>query len=237
MVSQRGKGKAIVKTFTYINGLPELKRLETQEIDGKRYYLTPTGKKLPSITTVLGHFKKQQLKEWRDRVGTEEANKITRRASTRGTKFHNLMEKYLANQNDLFENIMPDMKQAFKDIQKMVDKIDNIHYIECSLYSEKLGVAGRTDVIGEYDRKLSVIDFKTSLREKKEEHIQNYFEQAAAYAEMYEELVGKAIDQIVVLIAVDNLPEPQCFIKQKHHYLPTLIEKINTYRKEHSHVS
>lgn len=233
MASQRSKGKIIVKTFTYISGLPELTRLETEEMNGKRYYVTPSGKKLPSVTTVLGHFKKQQLKEWRDKVGNEEANKISRRASTRGTKFHNLMEKYLANENDLFVDIMPDMKQAFKDIQKMVDKIDNIHYIECPLYSEKLGVAGRTDVIGEYDRTLSVIDFKTSLREKKEEHIQNYFEQATAYAEMYEERVGRPIDQIVVMISVDNVPEPQVFVKNKSDYVSTLMEKITQYRKEY----
>ena len=82
-----------MKTFNYVAGLPKLSPLPTEEIDGRRFYVTPDGKKYPSITTVLGHFKKQQLKEWRDRIGHEEAGKITRRASTRGTKFHNLMEK------------------------------------------------------------------------------------------------------------------------------------------------
>jgi genome maintenance exonuclease 1 len=226
-----------MKTFNYVAGLPKLSPLPTEEIDGRRFYVTPDGKKYPSITTVLGHFKKQQLKEWRDRIGHEEAGKITRRASTRGTKFHNLMEKYLRNENDLFENIMPDMKQSFKDIQIMVDKIDNIHYIECPLYSHKLGVAGRTDVIAEFDGKLSVIDFKTSLREKKESHIENYFEQATAYSIMYEELTNQPIEQIVVMISVDNLPEPQLFVKSKKDYINSLVNKIATYRKENTHVS
>jgi hypothetical protein len=223
-----------MKTFNYVAGMPHLKPLTTEEIDGKRFYISPSGKKLPSVTTVLGHFKKQQLKEWRDRIGHAEAQKITNRAATRGTKFHNLMEKYLSNEKILFENVMPDMKQAFKDFQKVIDNIDNIHYIECQLYSEKLGVAGRTDVIGEFYGIPSVIDFKTSMKEKKEEHIQNYFEQATAYSEMYEELVGSPIHQIVVLISVDGVPEPQVFIKNKSQYLDSLMEKINSYKKDHT---
>ena len=99
------------------------------------------------------------------------------------TKIHNLLEKYLDNVpvKTLTENLMPDIKQNFLDIRADVDRIDNIHYIEASLYSEKMLLAGRTDVIGEFDGTLSVIDFKTSRKEKKEEHIQDYFQQATAY--------------------------------------------------------
>jgi genome maintenance exonuclease 1 len=230
-----------MKTFRYVEGLPELKSLPTEQVDGKRYYVTPNGNRLPSVTTVLGHFKKASITEWRNRVGHEEAQKISTRASTRGTKFHNLLEKYLSNQYHnnremLFENIMPDMKQAFHDAEIALDKIDNIHYIETPLWSERLGLAGRTDVIGEYDGVLSIIDFKTSLKEKKEEWIDNYFEQGTAYALMYKERVGIAIQQVVIIISVDGLTEPQVFIKPTIDYVDSLINKIWLYKKEHTHV-
>ena len=223
-----------MKTFSYVSGLPELKSLKTEEVDGKRYYISPSGKKLPSVTTVLGHSKKHIIKEWRERVGNEEAQKISTRASVRGTKFHNMMEKYLTNDATLFENVMPDMKQAFKDTQKTVDLIDNIHYIECPLYSERLGLAGRTDVIGEFAKTLSVIDFKTSTKLKKEEWIDNYFEQGTAYALMYEELTGIPIDQIVIIISVDGETEPQVFIRDKKHYVDSLMEKTKVYKEAYN---
>lgn len=229
-----------MKTFKYVTNLPKLRTLSTEEIDGKRFYLTPKGLVLPSVTTVLGHFKRQQLKEWCERVGYEEANRISNRAATRGTKFHNLVEKYLRNQhssNNLFENVMPDMKQTFRDAQKTIDKIDNIHYIEATLYSETLGVAGRSDVIGEFDDVPSIIDFKTSLKEKKEDHILAYFEQTTAYSEMYYEMVGLSINQIVIIIAVDGRPEPQVFIKNRNDYIDGLLKKILIYQKENFHVS
>ena len=223
-----------MKTFSYVEGLPELLSLKTEEVDGKRFYVAPSGKKLPSVTTVLGHSKKHIIKEWRERVGQEEAQKISTRASVRGTKFHNMMEKYLQNDKNLFENIMPDMKQAFRDVQKTVDLIDKIHYIECSLYSERLGVAGRTDVIGEFAGTLSVIDFKTSTKLKKEEWIDNYFEQGTAYALMYEELTGKPIDQIVIIISVDGETKPQVFIRDKSYYVESLVNKIKAYKEAHN---
>ncbi len=184
------------------------------------------------ISVVL--LRKHIIKEWRERVGNEEAQKISTRASVRGTKFHNMMEKYMCNDATLFENVMPDMRQAFKDAQKTVDLIDNIHYIECPLYSERLGVAGRTDVIGEFAGTLSVIDFKTSTKLKKEEWIDNYFEQGTAYALMYEELVGTPIDQIVIIISVDGETEPQMFIRDKKYYVDSLMEKIKAYKEAYN---
>lgn len=222
-----------MKTFNYVE-MPKLTPLKTEEVDGKRYYIAPSGAKLPSVTTVLGHSKKHIIKEWRERVGQDEAQKISTRASIRGTKFHNMMEKYLMNDKTLFENVMPDMKQAFYDVQKTVDLIDNIHYIECPLYSEKLGVAGRTDCIGEFAKTLSVIDFKTATKPKKEEWIDNYFEQGTAYALMYEELVGEPINQIVIIISVDGEIEPQVFIRDTKHYVASLFDKIQAYKEAYN---
>jgi genome maintenance exonuclease 1 len=227
-----------MKIFKYLPNMPKLEPLATEEIDGKRFYVSPNGKKLPSVTTVLGHSKKQMIFEWRKRVGEEEANKISTRASIRGTKFHNMLEKYLCNEEPklIFEDVMPDMKQAFNDIRPTIDLIDNIHYIESPLYSEVLGLAGRTDVIAEFAGVPSIIDFKTSTKEKKEEWIQNYFEQGTAYSLMYEELTGKQINQIVIIISVDGSNEPQIFVKNRMDYIDSLLEKIENYKKEHKDV-
>lgn len=214
----------------------KLESLPVEETDGKRFYVSPNGIRLPSVTTVLGHFKKAQIIEWRNRVGEKQANAISGRASVRGTKFHAMMERYLGNEQNIFEGVMPDMKQAFKDVQSTLDKIDNIHYIESPLYSEILGLAGRTDVIAEYEQVPSIIDFKTSLREKKESWIENYFEQGTAYSLMYEEMTGIQINQIVVIISVDGLDKPQVFIKDRIEYIDSLMTKIDAYQKEHNYV-
>jgi CRISPR/Cas system-associated exonuclease Cas4 (RecB family) len=221
-----------MKKFNFVEGMPELKQLEVDESTGERFYISPKGVKLPSVTTVLGHFKKKSLIEWRNRVGNEQADAVMNRASTRGTKFHNMMEGYLRNEENFLDGVMPDMKQSFRDMQETLDLIDNIRYIESPLYSEKLGVAGRTDVIAEFGKTLSIIDFKTSTKQKKEQWIENYFEQGTAYALMYEELVGEPIDQVVILIATDDSDRPQVFIRDKNQYIENLLEKIHLYKQE-----
>jgi hypothetical protein len=221
-----------MKKFNYVDGLPELKQLDTDESTGERFYITPNGVKLPSVTTVLSHFKKKSLIEWRNRVGNTEADLIMNRAATRGTKFHNMMEAYLSNKEGFLEGVMPDMKQSFRDMHETLDLIDNIRYIESPLYSEKLGVAGRTDCIAEFAGIPSIIDFKTSRNEKKVEWIENYFEQGTAYALMYEELVNEPMNQIVILISVDFMERPQVFIRDKNQYVQNLLEKIHLYKQE-----
>ena len=146
------------------------------------------------------------------------------------------MESYLSNQERssfLDENVMPDMQQAFRQFVPIVDRIDNVHYLETMLYSETLGLAGQVDCIAEFDGVPSVIDFKTSLKTKREEWILNYFEQCTCYSLMYEEKTGIKAKQIVVLISVDN-EEPQVFVKQRKDYIPELVNKVKQFRLEHS---
>lgn len=168
-------------------------------------------------------------------MGEEEANKISAKASRRGTKFHSLMESYITNQaRDTFlkEDLMPDMKQAFFDMVPTLDRIDNIHYVETMLYSETLGLAGQVDCIGEFDGVPSIIDFKTSSKLKREDWITNYFEQCTCYSLMYEEMTSIQCKQIVVLISVDGEMHPQIFVKQRKEYIPELANKIKQFRQE-----
>ena len=221
-----------MKTFKHINTQP-LCELKREEYNGKRYYLAPSGKRLPSVTTFLSHFKGDSIAKWRRKVGEEEANKISARASRRGTKFHHLMESYIGNQKGFLTepDVMPDMQMAFFDMRPVIDRIDNVHYLETMLYSETLGLAGQVDCIAEFDGVPSVIDFKTSLKLKKEEWILSYFEQCTCYSLMYEEMTGIKAKQIVVLISVDH-EQPQVFVKQRGDYVPELYNKVKQFREE-----
>ena len=144
--------------------------------DGKRYYVSPSGKKLPSVTTVMGAMKKQAIMEWRNAVGEEEANRVSKYASGRGNRVHALAEKYLKNDPIQWMREMPDAVAMFRSMVPHMHRINNIHYIEQALWSERIGLAGRVDLIAEWDGVLSVIDFKTSSRVKERDDIHNYFE-------------------------------------------------------------
>ena len=209
----------------------EIPKIESQTFpDGKRYYVTPEGKKLPSVTTVVGAQKKQAIMEWRQRVGEEVANKISKHATTRGTNMHTLCEYYLNNEPKPPGVVMPDAKEMFISIKPYLNKINNIHYQEVGLWSSQLGLAGRVDCIGEYEGRLSVIDFKTSKKIKKREDILDYFWQCTAYALMYEELIGQPIDDLVIIMAVDN-EQPMIFKEKTQDHIEGLVKAIDYYHK------
>ena len=199
---------------------------------GKRVYHVPGDVFLPSITTVLSIMNRQAISEWRNRVGEEEANRVSRTASGRGTAVHSLCESYLKNE-PLCPDTRPDAVFMFKCIKPLLNNINKIQYQEQGLYSTKLGVAGSVDCIAEYEGVLSVIDFKTASKPKKEEYIENYFLQTTAYALMYEELIGTPINQIVILIAVDG-QAPQVFKKNPSDYIDRLVEVIDQYKRENN---
>ena len=205
--------------------------LTTETINGKRFYLTPEGKKYPSVTTITSQHNKQSIMEWRKRVGHEEATRISTKAAGRGTKVHKLCEDYLNNQIDYTKGHMPSNVAMFKKIQPLLDQyVNNIHALEVPLYSNYLRVAGRVDCIAEFDGKLSVIDFKTANRSKEENKIQNYFMQCAAYAIMYEERTGIAVPRIAVVIAVED-DHPQVFVKKRNEFTEGFIMYRNLYEE------
>lgn len=209
----------------------EIPKIESKTFpDGKRYYMTPDGKKLPSVTTVVGAQKKQAIMEWRKRVGEEVANKISKQATSRGTNVHTLCEHYLNNEPKPPGVVMPDAKEMFISLKPLLDKINNIHYQEVGLWSTQLGLAGRVDCIGEYEGVLSVIDFKTSKKLKDIKDIQDYFWQTTAYALMYEELVGQPIDDIVIIMAVQD-SGPVVFKQKTQDHIEGLVRAIDYYHK------
>jgi len=198
-----------------------------KKIDGFRFY-DIDGKAYPSITTVLGIQKKAQLQEWRDKIGENVANWEMGRAARRGKATHTLIEQYIKGLTPSERGVLP--LGLFRLIKPYVDQIDNIHCLETIMYSKKLTIAGQVDCIAEYNGKLSVIDFKTANKERQESWIENYFMQTSAYAQMYEELFGKEIEQIVILLASED-GSVQSFIKEKKDYMDPLKKSINDFYK------
>ena len=214
--------------FEHVNlDIPDIK---TQNVDGKRYYVNAEGTKYPSITTVLSILSRQGIMEWRRRVGAEVANAISTKAARRGTHVHQMCEDLINNKLNIKEFLPVDV-EMFKTIESIIiEKIDKIHAQESALYSDYLGVAGRVDVIAEWEGRLSVIDFKTSSKPKKKEWISSYFQQTSAYAVMFEERTGIPVDQLVVLIAVDQ-NEPQIFVEKRDNHIQDCINTISMFNK------
>ena len=214
----------------------KLPNLVTTTLNKKRFYCTPKGAMLPSITTVLSIRKKEGLIEWRKRVGDDVANYISRNAIRRGIKIHEMCEDYLNNMNDdaLFETYEKEhflFWCLFKQLrdQALCD-IDNIYAQEVGLYSDKYKVAGRVDCIAEYNGVLSAIDFKTSTKERTDDWNENYYIQGAAYAEMFEERTEIKVNQIVILVVTED-GTVQKFVKNKYPFLELLVESVTKWEE------
>jgi genome maintenance exonuclease 1 len=182
------------------NVLPQLER---ETIDGVRYYTLPSGNtKLVSITSVISHYKKDFFDNWRKKVGIEKANKITKRATSRGTDTHSLIESYLLN--EILPSVQPISEYLFKIAKPTIKRINNIHCLESSLYSEILGVAGSVDTIAEFDGELAVIDYKTSKEPKPVDWMEGYFVQTMFYGMAFYEMTGIKIKKLVIIMTCEN---------------------------------
>lgn len=210
--------------------LPEIEATTTET---GRVYKTPSGALYPSITTVLSINSKESIDRWRKRVGEEEANRISRVASERGTRVHEMCEDYLFNrysEGKEVPNVAND-RANFLNIKRQLDRnVGKVYALEVPLYSDTLQVAGRTDLIADWGNSVAVIDFKTATKPKEEKWIQNYFQQATGYTKMWKERVGWEINKFVILIAVDNHPA-QVFVGYPEDYYDDLLITREKYRK------
>jgi len=204
-----------------------LPKTKGKNIDGTRFYEID-GQNYPSVTSVLSIRSKEGIQKWRDSIGNDVANWEMNRAARRGTATHTLVEQYLKGETPSIRSVLP--LGLFKLLRPYVDQIDNIRFLETIMYSHKLKLAGQVDCIGEYNGKLSVIDFKSANKLKEESWIENYFIQTTAYAEMYEELYGEKIEQLVILIASED-GTSQSFVKETKDYKQKLIVAIEDFYK------
>ena len=196
-----------------------------------RKYLSPQGKAYPSITTILSILSADHIREWRKSVGEEEANRVSRVAAGRGTSVHALVERFLDNQELDLSKEMPNASSAFKSIRGILEnRVNNIRLQEKPLYSDHLGVAGRVDLVAEFDGKLAIIDIKTSSRVKTAEDIESYFMQEAAYAIMFEERTGIPVSRLVTIMTVD-FHEALIFNEHRDNWTQKLLETIKEYKR------
>jgi genome maintenance exonuclease 1 len=208
-----------------------LPHLERETIDGVRYYKVPDEElllRLVSITSVTSHFNRHIFEKWRKKVGEEEANRVTKQATSRGTDMHTLTEMYLKNL-DLPSDVLPISEFLFNISKSTLKRINNIHALEGSLYSKVLGVAGTVDCIAEFDGELAIIDFKTSKKPKPRKWIEHYFVQCMAYGCMLYELTGIPVKKLVIIMACEN---GECVVyeeRNKEKYIKLLTEYIREF--------
>ena len=220
--------------FKFVHKLIEVPRLERFHVDGKRFYKkvdSDDAMNFISITTITSNYSKEKFKKWRLRVGEDEANRITKNATTRGTHMHTLVEHYLENKE--LPKSAPLPKLLFDVAKPELNKINNILGVEIQLYSEYFAVAGTCDTIAEYDGILSIIDYKTSEKPKPREWIDGYFVQATAYALMLFELTGIKAKQLVIIMACENGEVEVYKETDLKKYIKLLRVYIEKFKKDH----
>lgn len=208
--------------------LPTLERIDSPS---GRLYKTPDGNLYPSVTTILSAGDNHDyLKEWRDRVGEKEANEISLRATRRGSRIHLYCENHLQGIENKFHPHDLD-KQSYMSLVPLLNNVSDVQCIEAALYSDKLKAAGTVDCIARYNGILSVIDWKTSKREKHRDDIHSYFIQTSAYAYMFYERTGVIIDKLVIVMAVDH-DKPLVFEENTSEWFPKFVD----IRKKYSQI-
>ena len=212
--------------------ITDLPKLEQVEIEGVRHYTAEGVGPYPSVTTVLGADpkKKEGINKWRERVGEEEANRVSHVAAQRGTAVHQIMEDYILDQAPVTKPMPIHLATAGK-LKKWVDiYVGDVKLVEGQLFSHHLRTAGTVDLVAEWDGKMAIIDWKTSRRAKKREYINNYFMQEAAYAVMFEERTGIPVERLVTAIAYDE-PNGGCqlFIENRDDWIDGFIELREMY--------
>jgi len=207
---------------------------ELIEKDDGHYYQTPSGIIYPSITTMLQKTqtleKQQSLQNWRDQEIASDY--ITQQAAIIGSETHKLIENYL-NGIEIAEKFQLLSEAHFNNLLPLVDKINDIHGIELRLYSDKMKLAGTSDCIAEYEGKLSIIDYKTKRSNQREEWLTDHFIQATSYGEMFRELTGIKVEQIVILISSEKNTRVE-FIKNPDEYHDLLEQRIDQFYSQYS---
>lgn len=213
--------------------LIEITELESETREDGRFYTTPEGNVYPSVTTVLGATKDQShLQKWKERLGEEAAARESKRTADRGTALHLLCEKLVLNQPYDLRREMPVPVQLFAQLRPIIqENVDNVMGVESPLYSNYLGIAGRVDLVADWQGKASIIDYKSSNKVKRRDWIEDYFLQTSIYAVMFEELTGIPVPQLVILIGTEESTKPSVFVEKRDDWIYKAIDRINLYKK------
>ena len=212
------------------NHIPiNFKQAELIEKDNAHFYQTPTGEIYPSITTILhetmANEKKESLQNWKEQEIA--ADYITQEAATIGTETHKLIENHI-NEVRQTDNVRLLSVAHFNNLIPFLQKINNVHGTELRLYSNAMKLAGTSDCIANYDGELSIIDYKTKRSNQKEEWMTDHFIQGTAYAQMFKELTGIEVKQVVILVSSEKNSRME-FVKDTADYKELLTKRLNQY--------
>ena len=225
-----------MKKFIHRDDVGDFEIPEIKVIDGKRHYVTPDGNSYPSITTILSQQENLGIEAWKAKVGEKEAKRISQESMRIGTAVHQMAEFYLSNYIIKLKDEEKKIVDTFNRLRFLLGNINNIVGVEIPLFSDLLRVAGTTDCIADYNGQLSIIDFKTSRKPKKEEWIDDYYMQTFAYKLMFEEMTGIEIQQVVILVACVDSFDVQVF-KKPAKDADEWLEKLVKIMKANPHVT
>ena len=217
------------KTSLYNHISINFKQAELIEKDNAHYYQTPRGEIFPSITTILHKTmsikKKESLQNWKDQEIA--ADYITQEAATIGTETHKLIENHI-NEVRQTDDVRLLSVAHFNNLIPFLQKIDDVHGTELRLYSYAMKLAGTSDCIAKYDGELSIIDYKTKRSNQKEEWMTDHFIQGTAYAQMFKELTGIEVKQVVILVSSEKNSRMD-FVQNTENYKDLLTQRLNQF--------
>ena len=206
-------------------------------INGKRHYDIDQ-EKLPSVTTILSatqsEEKRKSLADWKARMGPEFADRVRDIAAMRGTAMHRYLEAYIdgSGHKDLTSIGKEAEPMAKKIIESGLGDLGEVWGQEVTLYNPGM-YAGAPDIVGVYDGKPAIIDFKQTNKPKKREWISDYFSQLGAYCMAHNYVYGTKIQSGIILMCSKDLlfqrfeVEGKEFVKHQHEFL----RKVDQYYK------
>jgi|TARA_B100000809_G_C14990392_1_gene477798 genome maintenance exonuclease 1 len=207
----------------------DFQQAELIEKENGHYYQTPKGDVFPSITTILKKTmsaeKQQGLQSWKEQETA--AEHITRESSLIGTQTHKLIENHLNGVTQTDEVRLLSVAH-FNNLIPFLQKINDIHGTELRLYSNEMKLAGTSDCIAKYDGELSIIDYKTKRSNQQEEWMTDHFIQGTAYSEMFRELTGIEVKQVVILVSSEKNTRME-FVKSTEDYKDLLSQRLNQF--------
>ena len=212
------------------NHIPiNFKQAKLIEKNNAHFYQTPTGEIYPSITTILQETmskeKKESLENWKDQEVAAEY--ITQEAAIIGTETHKLIENHINEVRQMDEVRLLSVAH-FNNLIPFLQKINDVHGTELRIYSNKMKLAGTSDCIANYEGELSIIDYKTKRSNQKEEWMKDHFIQGTAYAQMFKELTGIKVKQVVILVSSEKNSRME-FVKNTEDYKDLLNQRLNQY--------
>lgn len=203
--------------------LPAIEDLKRVDVEGQPRVYQRGDRIYRSVTSVLSKLDGSWLEEWKRAVGQDKAAAISKAALARGSMVHSLCESYLKGQD--MSKILPIHKEDFRKAKQLLDKyLGTVKGIEHQLYSDTMEAAGTADLLGEWgdllqeqNRKMSIIDFKTSKKQIRKDTLQKYFLQLGCYANMVEEIYKIHIPRLVIVSIEAEHPVPVQYVISGSH--------------------